>query len=97
MSFAGGGPVSETEGGRTVGYCPVCNSYGTGRFSAMRTAATDWIEDHVGCPGTSGPRGWRRPICWVLAGIGRAADAARVMMGAPSGRPAGTAPRRTLL
>ncbi|MFE2407145.1 hypothetical protein ACFXDE_02240 [Kitasatospora sp. NPDC059408] len=42
----------DPEPGRASGYCRDCGQFGRGRFDDIRTALTDWIRDHVGCPGT---------------------------------------------
>ncbi|MFJ8627470.1 hypothetical protein ACIRD3_32150 [Kitasatospora sp. NPDC093550] len=34
----------------TSGYCRDCGQYGRGLYDGIRTALTDWIIDHVGCP-----------------------------------------------
>ncbi|MBV6700641.1 hypothetical protein [Kitasatospora aureofaciens] len=37
----------------TGGYCQDCGDYGFGLYAGMRTALTDWITKHVGCPSPS--------------------------------------------
>lgn len=50
-------PEAETG---SSGYCKVCNDYGYGVFSDIRTGNTDWITDHVGCRATA-PAAESRP------------------------------------
>lgn len=46
-------PESESGSG---GYCVDCNEYGFGKYAGMRTAYTDWIDEHVGCTETTPSR-----------------------------------------
>lgn len=50
MSAVGGSVSLNPEPGSSRGYCRKCGHYGQGRFDDIRTALTDWIRDHVGCP-----------------------------------------------
>jgi hypothetical protein len=53
VTAVGEAPSMNPQPGQAAGYCRECGQYGRGTFDDIRTSLTDWIVDHVGCPGAA--------------------------------------------